>query len=190
LVFSRGESPYDFPFTVYKLDWQFARFRKIGPVPPCLPRGPFAADDKRAREDSLTWRGDFFSRWLKRENAISKEHSLREFPRCFQPSDEKSNVGQRKESPVARRIIRPAPVSVSKISEGTLIFFGGSLFSTLFRSAPTQHDMPCPMCASALVANILGASAVGTAGGVAALKMKDKARKVKSSKPKPKPKAK
>ncbi|ACO62131.1 predicted protein [Micromonas commoda] len=50
--------------------------------------------------------------------------------------------------------------------------------------------MPCPMCASALVANILGASAVGTAGGVAALKMKDKARKVKSSKPKPKPKAK
>ena len=109
LVFSRGECPYDFPFTVYKLDWQFARFRKIGPVPPCLPRGPFAADDKRAREDSLTWRGDFFSRWLKRENAISKEHSLREFPRCFQPSDEKSNVGQRKESPVARRIIRPAP---------------------------------------------------------------------------------
>ena len=50
--------------------------------------------------------------------------------------------------------------------------------------------MPCPMCASALVANILGASAVGTEGGVAALKMKDKARKVKSSKPKPKPKAK
>ena len=78
---------------------------------------------------------------------------------------------------------------VSKISEGTLIFFGGSS-STLFRSAPTQHDMPCPMCAGALVANILGASAVGTAGGVAALKMKDKARKVKSSKPKPKPKAK
>lgn len=132
MVFSRGECPYDFPFTVYKLDWQFARYRKIGPVPPCLPRGPFAADDKRAREDSLTWRGDFFSRWLKRENAISKEHSLREFPRCFQPSDEKSNVGQRKESPVARRIIRPAPVSVSRISEGTLIFFGGSLFLNTF----------------------------------------------------------
>ena len=38
---------------------QSARFRKIGPVVPCLPRGPFAADDERAREDSLTWRGDF-----------------------------------------------------------------------------------------------------------------------------------
>ena len=45
--------------------------------------------------------------------------------------------------------------------------------------------MPCPMCASALVANLLGASAMGTAGGVAALQMKDKTRKVKS-KPKPK----
>lgn len=61
--------------------------------------------------------------------------------------------------------------------------------STLFNSTDThlEHstDMPCPMCASALVANLLGASAVGTAGGVAALKMKDKTRKVKS-KPKPK----
>ena len=61
--------------------------------------------------------------------------------------------------------------------------------TTLFNSTDThlEHstDMPCPMCASALVANLLGASAVGTAGGVAALKMKDKTRKVKS-KPKPK----
>ena len=66
--------------------------------------------------------------------------------------------------------------------------FLGAL-STLFNSTDThlEHstDMPCPMCASALVANLLGASAVGTAGGVAALKMKDKTRKVKS-KPKPK----
>ena len=142
MVFSRGESPYDFPFTVYKLDWQFARFRKIGPVPPCLPRGPFAADDKRAREDSLTWRGDFFSRWLKRENAISKEHSLREFPRCFQPSDEKSNVGQRKESPVARRIIRPAPVSVSKISEGSFDIFW-RVFVPQHFSGQHRHSTTC-----------------------------------------------
>lgn len=81
----------------------------------------------------------------------------------------------------------PRSLARSRPRKRDLDFLGA--LSTLFNSTDThlEHstDMPCPMCASALVANLLGASAVGTAGGVAALKMKDKTRKVKS-KPKPK----